>query len=196
MISFRITEVHPIIVHFPIALLITSVALDFLSIFIRRAGMTIAATWCLVFGVPGAAFALLTGWISEHGINQAAAGSILHWHKVAAVMTTVVFGTLLFVRLVWLAPQILQGLGFTIPRAKSSLLQMADTLRVSLPLLYQYKLSRLIVATYLTFSLIGLILLGITGYLGGSLVYDHGIAQPTPSTQQTAQPAQSAAKQP
>jgi uncharacterized membrane protein len=195
---FRITEVHPIIVHFPIALLITSVVLDILSIFIRRAGLTIAATWCLIFGVPGAAFALLSGWLSEHGINEAAAGSILHWHKIAAVMTTVVFTTLLLIRLIWLAPSILRGFGFTVPSVRASVSRAEKTLRAWLPALYQLRLPRSIVATYLLFSVIGLILLGITGYLGGSMVYDHGIAQPVPPVQQAGQPQQvhGAASQP
>jgi threonine dehydrogenase-like Zn-dependent dehydrogenase len=60
MFSFRLAELHPIVVHFPIALLIASVALDFGGIVLRRAGLTTEATWCLTLGVPGA-FAALTG---------------------------------------------------------------------------------------------------------------------------------------
>ena len=54
MPPIRPVELHPIIVHFPIALLILSVAFDFLGVFLRRWGLTEAATWLLVIGAPSA----------------------------------------------------------------------------------------------------------------------------------------------
>ena len=106
MPSIRPVELHPIIIHFPIALLLTAVALDFLAVFFRRWGLADAATWLLVFGVPSAAFALLSGWVSEKYVTVGAAGQILHYHKIAAVSASGLFGLLLVIRLVWLAPRI------------------------------------------------------------------------------------------
>src|SRR5579859_8109912 len=83
MPPIRPAELHPIIIHFPIALLLTAVALDFLAVFFRRWGLTDAATWLLVFGVPSAAFALLSGWVSEKYVTVGVAGQLLHYHKIA-----------------------------------------------------------------------------------------------------------------
>jgi uncharacterized membrane protein len=49
-----------------------------------------------------------------------------------------------------------------------------------LPLLYVRQLPRSVVAVYLLASVVGVALLAVTGYLGGSLVYDHGVGMPVP----------------
>lgn len=180
MPTFRLVELHPIIVHFPIALLIVSVALDFAGVFLRRAGLTTAATWCLVLGVPGAVAALGSGWLSEHDVNAALAGSILHLHKVAAVLTSVLFGALLLMRLVWLLPRIFVWLRNASPSLAPTLGTADGRLKMVLPLLYVKQLPRSVVAVYLLASVVGVALLAVTGYLGGSLVYDHGVGMPVP----------------
>ncbi|MGZ3600544.1 MAG: DUF2231 domain-containing protein, partial [Ktedonobacterales bacterium] len=93
--AIRLADLHPIVVHFPIALLIASVGMDVLSLVLRRAGLTTAATWLLVLGVPGALAALLTGKISGSVLNTAAASDLLHLHKICAVGASLTFGTLL-----------------------------------------------------------------------------------------------------
>ena len=183
MPTFRLAELHPIIVHFPIALLIVSVACDIAAVVLRRAGLTTTATWTLVFGVPGAAAALLSGWISEHDVSAALAGSVLHLHKVCAVLTTVLFGTLLATRLIWLLPRLLCWVATAFPAPMPVFASAGTRLEVMLPELYQRPLPRAIVGLYLIFSVFALALLAVTGYLGGSLVYDHGVglpSQPTP----------------
>lgn len=171
-------ELHPIVVHFPIALLILSVTCDFLGVFLRRWGLTDAATWMLVFGTPGAGFALFSGWVSEHYVTVGAAGDILHLHKVVAVLTTALFSLLLFVRLVWLAPR-----GFALLKRFAPLqavVATADgTLRMVAPKLYEPPLPRAAVALYLALSVVAVGLLALTGYLGGALVFDHGVGTPT-----------------
>lgn len=177
MPAIRPVELHPILVHFPIALLILSVTFDFLGVFVRRWGLTSAATWLLVFGTPSAGVALLTGWVSEHYVTVGAAGNILHLHKVVAVLTTVLFSLLLFIRLVWLAPR-----GFLLLKRTSPLRSLADradhALRLIAPKLYEPPLPVAAVILYLALSLIAVGLLGLTGYLGGALVYDHGVGAP------------------
>ena len=54
-----------------------------------------------------------------------------------------------------------------------------NTLRLALPRLYEPKLPRIVVALYLLLSVVAVILLAITGYLGGALVYDHGVGSPS-----------------
>jgi uncharacterized membrane protein len=182
MPTFRLAELHPIIVHFPIALLIVSVACDFAAVFLRRAGLTTTATWTLVFGVPGAAAALLSGWLSEHDVSAALAGSVLHLHKVCAVLTTVLFGTLLALRLFWLMPRILWWAANIFPVPLPALAGASERLEGAVPILYLKPLPRAIIALYLVFSVIGLALLAVTGYLGGALVYDHGVGMPAAPT--------------
>lgn len=178
MPTIRLAELHPIVVHFPIALLIVSVALDFGAVFLRRAGLTTAATWCLVLGVPGAVAALASGWLSEHDVNAALAGSLLHLHKVAAVLTSLLFGVLLLMRLIWLMPRMFAWLRAVHPAVAPTLDNTEKRLKMVLPLLYVKQLPRSLVATYLLASVIGVVLLAITGYLGGAIVYDHGVGLP------------------
>ena len=175
----RPVELHPIIIHFPIALLLTSVALDFLAVFFRRWGLADAATWLLVFGVPTAAFALLSGWVSEKYVTVGAAGQILHYHKIAAVSASGLFGLLLVIRLVWLAPRIFPAVAAFIPATHPILSTADNALRLALPRLYEPKLPRIVVALYLFLSVVAVILLAITGYLGGALVYDHSLGTPS-----------------
>jgi uncharacterized membrane protein len=171
----RPVELHPILIHFPIALLLTAVALDFLAVAFRRWGLTDVASWLLFFGVPSAAVALLSGWVSEKYVTVGAAGDILHYHKLAAVTASGLFGFLLVIRLIWLAPRIFPALATLIPATRSALVAADRALRQALPRLYEPKLPRIVVALYLFLSVVAVILLAITGYLGGALVYDHGV---------------------
>lgn len=177
MPPIRPVELHPIIVHFPIALLILSVTFDFLGVFLRRWGLTEAATWLLVIGAPSAGVALLSGWVSEHYVTVGAADGILHLHKVVAVLTTALFSLLLFVRLVWLAPRGFARFGH-MPALRPALSSADGALRLIAPRLYNPPLPVAAVVLYLALSVIGLGLLALTGYLGGALVYDHGVGAP------------------
>lgn len=180
MFPIRLAELHPIVVHFPIALLITSVALDFAGCFLHRAGLTTAATWCLLLGVPGAYAALFSGFLSERDVALALAGSLLHLHKVCAVLTTFSFSLLLLVRLIWLLPAILEWAWSSMPRRGFVFMYLNERLQVLLPTLYVKRLPRLVVALYLLASVVSVVLLGLTGYLGGAMVYDRGVGQPLP----------------
>src|SRR3954454_19409189 len=75
---------HPMIVHFPIALLIASVVLDALGIGFRRASLTQAGFYTLIGGSLGAAASVLTG--PEHEAKDAAALTILHRHELFAAL--------------------------------------------------------------------------------------------------------------
>ncbi len=176
MPTIRLAELHPIIVHFPIALLITSVIMDVIALITRRRHLLYGATWVLAFGVAGALAAGLTGSLSEHSahIANAAASQILAMHQTLGFATGVVFAFLLALRLLWLSPEILAALT---PRYAGAQ-QVSIWLKGALPGLERRQLSPLLVSAYLLGSLVGVILLGLTGYLGGSLVYDHGVGVP------------------
>jgi uncharacterized membrane protein len=75
---------HPLIVHFPIALLIASVVLDALGVGFRRASLTQAGFYTLIGGSLGATAAVLTG--PEHAAKDAASLTILHRHELFAAL--------------------------------------------------------------------------------------------------------------
>jgi uncharacterized membrane protein len=177
MPSIHLSELHPIIVHFPIALLLVSVALDFAAVIFRRASLVEGATWALLLGAPSAVAALASGWLSEHDVNASAAPTLLHLHKICAVLATIVFGTLFLLRLIWQSPRLLGWLRLAFPN-NGSLVTAQSWSRAILPLAYVKPLPRSVVAAYLLLSVVGVILLALTGYLGGALVYDHGIGLP------------------
>src|SRR5262249_38454481 len=60
-------NVHPLLVHFPIALLPVSVGLDLLGAVMKRRDAETAARWTLWLGAVGAALAVYTG----HGAAEA-----------------------------------------------------------------------------------------------------------------------------
>ena len=65
MLRLPMESVHPLLVHFPIALLLTAVALDGLALLLKRDGLHRIALWNLSLGTVGAAVAVLTGLQAE-----------------------------------------------------------------------------------------------------------------------------------
>jgi len=169
------TEFHPIVVHFPIALLMTSVVMDILAILLRRWNLADMATWLLGFGVVGAFVAGVTGNLSEGTANTALAGDIIGQHTKFALATGVVFAFLFVVRIVALAPRLTVGLRGTYPALANGL---EKQLRSVIPFVYQAPPAQLLIGLYLIASIIGLGLLATTGYLGGLMVYHHGVGTP------------------
>ena len=58
-------SVHPLVVHFPIALLLTALGLDVAALLSKRPGLHRVALWNLSLGTVGAAVAVLTGLQAE-----------------------------------------------------------------------------------------------------------------------------------
>lgn len=176
MPGIRAAELHPIIVHFPIALLLTSVVLDFVATALRRWNIADVSTWLLGLGVVGALAAGLSGSVSEHAANVAKAnvGNLLSLHQAFAFGTGIVFAGLFTVRVVWLAPRILAGMRTTF----RFVAPIETRLRAAVPALFAAPPATWLIALYLIASVIGAVMLGITGYLGGVLVYDHGLGTP------------------
>jgi uncharacterized membrane protein len=161
MPPIHINEIHPILVHFPIALLLTSVALDICAALTLRRNLADVALVCLFLGVIGAGLAGLSGPLAERAPNVSLAGNLLRWHKLCAYGTVAVFGTLLLARLIWNLPRLAESLGQTLP----------EHIKVR----YPAQVPRLLLAGYLLLALVGSGLLGATGYFGGAMVYDRGV---------------------
>ena len=66
-------SVHPLVVHFPIALLLTAVALDLLAVALKRPGWHRIALWNLALGTAGAGLAVWSGLraseVAKHTFN-------------------------------------------------------------------------------------------------------------------------------
>ena len=62
--------IHPMIVHFPIALLIVAVMFELLAMRWRTSGLRDASLYTLVAGVVGAGLAIITGKMAEEGMEE------------------------------------------------------------------------------------------------------------------------------
>lgn len=76
---------HPVVVHFPIALLIVSVALDACGVGFRRASLTQAGFYTLIIGGLSMAAAVLSG--PGSAARDAASLTLLHRHELFAALT-------------------------------------------------------------------------------------------------------------
>jgi uncharacterized membrane protein len=88
---------HPMLVHFPIALLFASVALDALGWLLRRPSLTRAGFFSLVLGTAGAGVAAITG--PDHVQGDATVQSLLANHQSFALITVALAVALVLVRL-------------------------------------------------------------------------------------------------
>ena len=89
---------HPIFVIFPLAFFVGSLAFDVLSV-IGLSGVTLAATYLLLGGVIGAAFAIVTGLLDRAGMRP---GSLIRRvatrHMIIQLSATAIFVVDLIVR--------------------------------------------------------------------------------------------------
>lgn len=101
MRPFPMESVHPLIVHFPIALLLTAVFLDVVAIVAKRPAVRRVALWNLTLGALGAGIAVWTGYraadIAKHSfeIHQ-----VMELHRKLGV-ATLVLGALVAVWRLW-----------------------------------------------------------------------------------------------
>lgn len=92
--------IHPIVVHFPIALLSASVAFDVLAARWPAGGFRETSLYCLLAGVMGAALAVVTGGLEEELAERAGAPeAVLELHESLGTVTLVVFVALVGLRL-------------------------------------------------------------------------------------------------
>src|SRR5690242_20265189 len=87
---------HPILVHFPIALLFASVALDLAGYIFNFVNLTRAGFYLLVLGVAGGGAAAIVG--PDHATGSAAADALLISHQNFALLTVALGVSLLLVR--------------------------------------------------------------------------------------------------
>jgi uncharacterized membrane protein len=87
---------HPMVVHFPIALLCAGVALDWAGYWLRLANLTRGGFYLLTLGAAGAGVAALVG--PDHAAGGAAVASLLTLHQTFALVTVALAVALTAVR--------------------------------------------------------------------------------------------------
>jgi uncharacterized membrane protein len=91
--------IHPIVVHFPIALLFTSVFFEVLGTLMERELYREFGYWLLVLGLLGGVVAAGTGFWSEDAAKAAGVPEeAIDRHETFAVMSVIVFGLMLVFR--------------------------------------------------------------------------------------------------
>lgn len=140
-----IPNVHPLLVHFPIALLIAALVLDLVALFARKDRLTVGTGAILVLAALGAAAALITGFLAEETVEamppDEARHETLEAHELAAIAVLV----LTIALALW---------------------------RVAARMEYPQGRLRWL---YLALLAVACVLVSITGHLGGTLVYVHGV---------------------
>lgn len=88
-------ELHPLLVHFPIAFLLAAVALDLFSLARRRSVHARMAAGLYLAGVVGGGFAAAAGLLAWfHAPMPSDPGVLLHAHPIGATATLVLFGAI------------------------------------------------------------------------------------------------------
>ncbi len=100
-IYYLIGKIHPIVIHFPIALIIAAGLAELCSLTQRRTGMTSAVTFCLLLGTAGAVLSAISGWVfaMEQGYVIEMTTETASLHRWLGVLTALAAPVLLWVDL-------------------------------------------------------------------------------------------------
>lgn len=153
-------NIHPIFVHFPIALLSVYVLLEVLrfKVVSKQSYIFYLKAIFVIFGTIGAGFALLTGKIAEELVNEDVS-YLVHVHQIWAILSSLIFG---IIALCYFVAWINKDFPGFLAKYKNNLiwkilLKLSDNILKS-PLI-------------IILALIGFVAITITGALGGIIVY-------------------------
>lgn len=92
-------NVHPMFVHFPLALLFIGLLFDIGGYFLKKESLAHAGWWCMLVGVLSAVVTVFTGLQAEDTVKLAGeTHEILETHEHFQIITTIVFVGLLIWR--------------------------------------------------------------------------------------------------
>lgn len=87
------SNLHPLVVHFPIALLLTSVAFSWANLIWPGKGLAQAAWYTLLLGLAGALFSVISGLLAARGVPaDSPAMATLVVHRLLGIAVLVIFG--------------------------------------------------------------------------------------------------------
>lgn len=96
---FDMENIHPLFVHFPIALLLTGLLLDGLGFVFKKSGLSTAGWWCFGLGVVAAVITVFTGLRAAETISLSQeASEVLEMHEHFQLYSTAVLVGLLIWR--------------------------------------------------------------------------------------------------
>jgi uncharacterized membrane protein len=139
--SFAGEPVHPMFVHYPIALWTTSVITDLIFYFNRNSSLVLISKFLIAAGIIGAIFAAIPGLLDWTGITEPAAKTIGTRHLILNVFALILFSVSLYLRMKnYGAP--LVGFHLKIPFAVSLVgwLLMAISASLGGKLVYEHRL--------------------------------------------------------
>lgn len=153
-----IYNIHPIVVHFPVALLFIYSVLKVLPMkrWAPRFAWSDVERVFLVLGFGGALMALSTGETAEHLVRSASNRDLIEVHSVFANASVAFYGALLLAEVI------------SVLHAWSAFRTKFSKLDNFLNHIYNF-LTKPLISKLL--ALLGLVALSITGLLGGVLVY-------------------------
>ncbi|MDR4480723.1 MAG: DUF2231 domain-containing protein [Nitrospira sp.] len=92
-------QVHPMLVHFPIALLFASVLFDMAARVFTRDSLRDGALWLLGFGLLGGIVAAFAGGVAEEAAEKAGvAEALIETHEMLAKVTLGIMGVMFLYR--------------------------------------------------------------------------------------------------
>ena len=97
--SFAGTPIHPILVHYPIALWTTSVITDVVFYFHRNSSLVLISKYLIAAGIAGALLAALPGLVDWATITDPAAKKTGTLHLVLNVSALLLFSVTLYLRM-------------------------------------------------------------------------------------------------
>ncbi|MEI7554942.1 DUF2231 domain-containing protein [Candidatus Chlorohelix sp.] len=165
---------HPLLVHFPIALLIAGVVAGFVASFPKLGWLRVVELVLMAVGGIAALVARQTGEDNAERFMSAirssgASTDIYQTHKLFANLTIVAFGLLIMFRLaIW---------GWFLWRDRQKLSELRNTPLVFLSAIFArtQNVPVLLLIVYLLGALVAVGFLSATGYYGGELVFTYGI---------------------
>tara|TARA_B100001142_G_scaffold11306_2_gene10822 strand:+ start:606 stop:1010 length:405 start_codon:yes stop_codon:yes gene_type:complete len=94
-----ISDWHPLVIHFPIALISSSVAFDFLYLIKKDSGLIAASWWTMFFGLISTVVAIITGIVDDSLIGHlGAVWPLWHNHGAMQILSTICFSVLFYFR--------------------------------------------------------------------------------------------------
>jgi len=106
MPSLPMESVHPLVVHFPIALLLSAVLLDLVAVIFKRPNLHGIALWNLVLGTLGAGAAVWTGNMAEEIAKHTfEIHEVMELHEKLG-MATLILGTVIVAWRLWKRDQL------------------------------------------------------------------------------------------
>ena len=97
--SFAGAPIHPMLVHYPIALWTTSVITDSIFYFCRNGSLILISKFLIAAGIVGEILAALFGLIDWTGIADTAAKKVGNLHLILNVSALILFSASLYFRM-------------------------------------------------------------------------------------------------